>query len=132
MIYEHQQIHAPPLGTLWGLPETTTLPYLVMSYIEKNSIIKDDGLTHNLSKAIQGLWETQITIQKINKSTEIAIAANQGKKDIPLNELVPEYIAKYSKVFEKHAAEWFPPSRPWDHAINFKKEFKQENTLKDK
>ena len=41
-------------------------------------------------------------------------------------------MTKYSKVFKKHAAERFPLSRPWDHTIKFKKEFKQENTLKNK
>ena len=51
---------------------------------------------------------------------------------MPLSELVPKYATDYSKVFEKHTVERFPPSRPWDHAINFKKEFKQENALKDK
>ena len=54
------------------------------------------------------------------------------QKNILLSELVPEYATKYSKVFEKHAAERFPPSRPWDHAITFKKEFEQENAHKDK
>ena len=52
MIYEHQQTHDPPLGTLWGLPETPTLPYLVMSYIKEDSIAKEDHLTHNPSKTI--------------------------------------------------------------------------------
>ena len=132
MIDKCQQKQDPPLGTLWGLPKTTTLPYLVMSYIKSDTITNDEGPTHNPSKAIWNLWETQTNIQKMNKSTKIAIATNQNKKDISLEELVPEYATKYSKLFEKHTAERFPLSRPWDHAIKFKKEFEQENALKDK
>ena len=96
----------------WGLPETSTLPYLVMSYIKTSQVAEEDNLTHNLSKTIWNLWENQVAVQKTNKSTEITIAANQGKQDILLSELVPEYATKYSKVFEKHAAERFPPLRP--------------------
>ena len=103
-----------------------------MSYIEAGQVAEKDNLTNNLSKTIQSVWENQVTIWKINKSTEIAIAVNQGKGNIPLNKLVPKYSTKYSKVFKKHAAERFLPSRPWDHTINFKKEFEQENALKDK
>ena len=103
-----------------------------MSYIESDTITNDKRLMHNPSKAIQNLWKNQTNIHKMNKSTEIAIAANQNKENISLKELVLEYATKYSKVFEKHTAERFPLSRPWDHAIKFKKEFKQENALKDK
>ena len=116
----------------WGLPETSTLPYLVMSYIKTSQVAEEDNLTHNLSKTIWNLWENQVAVQKTNKSTEITIAANQGKKDIPLSKLVPEYATKYSRVFEKHIAKRFSPSRPWDHTINFKKEFEQKKALKDK
>ena len=58
----------------------------------------------------------------MTKSTEIAIAANEGKQEIPLSELVPDYAQKFTKVFEKRAAERFPPSRPWDHKIEFNPE----------
>ena len=76
MIHKCQQKQDPPLETLWGLPEPTTLLYLAMSYIESNTTIDNESLTHNLSKSIQNLWESQIKICKMNKSTEIAIAAN--------------------------------------------------------
>ena len=131
-MHEHQQKQDPPLGTLWGLPKPTTLPYLTITYIKNDVITDDEGLTHNPSKAIRDLWKSQINIHKINKSTEIAIAANQNKEKISLEELVPKYAAKYSKVFEKHAAERFSLLRPWDYANKFKKEFEQENALKDK
>ena len=75
-ICKHQQTHDPPHGTLWGLPEPSTFPHLTMLYIEAGQITKKDNWTHNLSKTIQNLWENQVTVHKIDKSTEIAIAAN--------------------------------------------------------
>ena len=62
MIYKHQQAHDPLLGTLWGLPTTSTLLYLVMSYIEAGQVAEKDNLTNNLSKTIQSVWENQVTI----------------------------------------------------------------------
>ncbi|PIL25060.1 hypothetical protein GSI_12949 [Ganoderma sinense ZZ0214-1] len=59
----------------------------------------------------------------MNKSTEIAIAAKQGKVEKSLEELLPDYALEYKRVFEKKAVERFPPSTPWDHTIDFKKDF---------
>ena len=119
-IDEYQRTHQPPEGTQWGLPTKVDPIGTVISFIHSTvKEVDEDQLTHNPSKAIQYLWDTATHIRKINKSTEIAIAANQGKQEIPLEELVPEYAQQFKKVFEKQAATRFPPSRSWDHAINF-------------
>ena len=41
----------------------------------------------------------------------------KGKKDIPLEELVPTYAQDFREVFEKKASDKFPPSRSYDHEI---------------
>src|SRR5258707_13173575 len=49
-------------------------------------------------------------------ATDLAIRAKQytTKTKVP-----PEY-RKYAKVFNKEEAQRFPPSRPWDHAVDLK------------
>ena len=48
-------------------------------------------------------------------STQLAIAAQQYtvKTTLP-----PEYT-KYARLFDEEASHRFPPSHPWDHAIDF-------------
>ena len=117
-IHKYQQMHQPPEGTLWGLPVPTTTQDAVLSFIESSSEdIDEDQLTHDPSKVIKHLWDNSTRVRKMNKSTEIAIAANQGKKDIPLEELVPTYAQDFREVFEKKASDKFPPSRSYDHEI---------------
>ena len=50
-------------------------------------------------------------------STDLAIAAQQYtvKTEVP-----PEYKS-FTRVFSEEESHRFPPSRPWDHAIEFKK-----------
>ena len=48
---------------------------------------------------------------------------NQDEKPKTLEELVPAQYLSYQTVFEKTAAERFPTSRPWDHAIDLKPGF---------
>ena len=108
---------------MWGLPGTGPVQDAVISYIEAPiEEIEEDQLTHSPSKVLKYLWDNAAKLRKMTKSTEIAIAANQGKQEIPLSELVPDYAQKFTKVFEKRAAERFPPSRPWDHKIEFNPE----------
>ena len=101
---------------------------MVISYIEAPiEEIEDDQLTHNPSKVLKYLWDNAANLRKTTISTEIAIAANQGKQEIPLSELVPDYAQGFTKVFEKRAAERFPPTRPWDHKIEFNPEKNLQN-----
>ena len=109
----YQRKTKPPEGSLWGLHgQTKDLQVKVISFIEDPpSDIEEDQLTHRPSQAINHLWNNILHIRKTNISTEIAIAANKDKPDIPLEELVPAYAKQFTKVFEKHAADRFPPSR---------------------
>jgi hypothetical protein len=40
--------------------------------------------------------------------------------DTPINSNIPEPYQMYSRVFSEEASHKFPPSRPWDHAIELK------------
>ena len=51
-----------------------------------------------------------------NISTKLAQDVGQYTKEVPIP---PEY-QRHAKVFSETAAQRFPPSRPWDHAIELK------------
>ncbi|KAJ8488756.1 hypothetical protein ONZ51_g3361 [Trametes cubensis] len=90
--------------------------------MERNTDPDSERLTFNPSRAIE-LWYRKKKIRKINKSTEIAIAAKKDQKEKTLDKILPDFVKDYQQVFEKKASSRFPPSRPWDHAIEFKKDF---------
>ena len=50
-------------------------------------------------------------------STQLAIAAQQ----YTVKTTLPSEYAKYARLFDKEASHRFPPSHPWDHAIDFVK-----------
>ena len=62
---------------------------------------------------IQELEETT-TIRGI--ATELAIQAGEGKKKVE----IPEVYNRFKRLFSKEASQRFPPSHPWDHAIELK------------
>ena len=49
------------------------------------------------------------------------------KNLINLNEFLPNYLYNFCSIFEKKAADWFPISRPYDHAIELKPSFIPHN-----
>ena len=59
--------------------------------------------------------EEQSTLR--TTSTDLAIQAGQYTKKV---EIPPQY-QKFAKVFSEKESQRFPPSRPWDHMIEFKK-----------
>jgi hypothetical protein len=50
-------------------------------------------------------------------ATELAIK-KAPKKERTWQEQVPKEYHKYHKVFSEQAAQHFPASKPWDHAID--------------
>jgi hypothetical protein len=71
-------------------------------------------MTNKEKQSIICTLETQSTIQGV--STELAIQARQNTKAA---EIPPEY-AQFHKLFSDTESSRFPPTRPWDHAIDFK------------
>jgi hypothetical protein len=83
----------------------------VVSYLEE---IKDDGLWINA---------------KTNVAVELAIkdAEKEGKKEVPVEELVPKDLHDFLDVFNEKQADRFPDSRPWDHKIEMKEGFEPKS-----
>ena len=51
-------------------------------------------------------------------ATELAIQAVEGKKKVE----IPTAYKCFKRLFNEEASNQFPPTRPWDHAINLKPE----------
>lgn len=62
-----------------------------------------------------------LTIGRTTTSTELAQGQPQIKR--VLEDMIPAQYHEFLSVFDKKAAERFPPSRPCDHAITLKKDF---------
>ena len=73
-----------------------------------------------VTEAIKAMIIHQLETQSCIKttSTDLAIAAEQHTKKV---EIPPQY-QKFAKVFSKEESQRFPPSCPWDHMIEFKKD----------
>jgi hypothetical protein len=71
-------------------------------------------MTNEAKRSIVRTLETQSTIRGV--STELAIQAGQNTKAT----VVPPEYARFHKLFSDAESSRFPPSRPWDHAIDFK------------
>jgi hypothetical protein len=72
----------------------------IMTEVEKQSIVRT--------------LETQSTIRGV--ATELAVQAGQNQ----VAAVVPKVYERFSKLFSDEESARFPPSRPWDHAIDFK------------
>jgi hypothetical protein len=71
-------------------------------------------LMQNEKQSIVRTLESQSTIQGI--STDLAIQAGQNLKAA----IVPAVYDRFHKLFSETESSRFPPSRPWDHTIDFK------------
>uniref|UniRef100_A0A0W0G6I4 Putative reverse transcriptase-rnase h-integrase n=1 Tax=Moniliophthora roreri TaxID=221103 RepID=A0A0W0G6I4_MONRR len=81
----------------------------------------DEVLIRSFIKGEEDSDEIQINAKL---STSQVLAQAHEVKAKPLEELLPAYLSDYSDRFEKKKAEQFPPSRPYDHAIDLKPDFK--------
>jgi hypothetical protein len=75
-----------------------------------------------IARTISQIEATEIVQQLLDMTTirttatDLAIAA---RKDAPVITLPSEY-QRHARIFSDEEAQRFPPSRPWDHAINLK------------
>ena len=60
---------------------------------------------------------------KTNLAMDLAIEEAKKRKEKTLEEIIPEELADYKDVFDKKAANRFPESKPYDHAIELKEDF---------
>lgn len=142
-LFEHQRTNPPPNGKIWRMktPEFDVDEEAVIAYTRgepviavfqnEESPVTMDG-THREQGNVPGkasvgkLSKTKgphMTIGRANISAKLAQKASENKKATTLEELLPEYLHGYKEVFEKKAAERFPGSRPWDHAIDMQPSF---------
>ncbi|ESK81756.1 hypothetical protein Moror_16741 [Moniliophthora roreri MCA 2997] len=63
-------------------------------------------------------------LQNHNPDIDWVLAQAHKTKLKPLEELLPPYLSDYTNRFEKKKSERFPPSQPYDYAIDLKPNFK--------
>ena len=105
----------PKFGWKDAIIETNALPIIIASTIPVDSRLVIAGLQTDREKSeiIQELEEST-TIRGI--ATELAIQAGEGKKKAE----IPAVYDRFKRLFSEEASQRFPPSRPWDHAIELK------------
>ena len=105
----------PKFGWKDAVIETQALPIIIASTIPVDSRLVIAGLQTKEEKneIMQELEETT-TIRGI--TTELAIQAGEGKKKVE----IPAVYNRFTQLFSEEASQRFPPSRPWDHAIDLK------------
>src|SRR5277367_144023 len=95
--------------------------------IDKDEDDEDDTLVISYLEEIaeEELWINA----KMNIAVELAIkeSEKEGKKEIPMEELVPEDLHDFLDVFNEKQADRFPDSRPWDHKIEMKEGFEPKS-----
>ena len=95
--------------------ETKALPIIISSTHPIKSWLVIAGIQSQEEKEeiVHQLEETT-TIREI--AMELAIQAGEGKKKVE----VPAVYNRFKQLFSEEASQRFPPSRPWDHAIELK------------
>jgi len=59
---------------------------------------------------------------KASVATELAVQEAEQQKKKTFEELVPEWLHDFKKVFSEEESKRFPESKKWDHKIDFKDE----------
>jgi len=73
-------------------------------------------VTEEAKQRIVDILTEEVTINSI--STDLARQAEQYTTKID----VPKKYQRHARVFSEEAAQQFPPTRPWDHAIELRPE----------
>ncbi|GBE87619.1 hypothetical protein SCP_1102960 [Sparassis crispa] len=109
---------------------------LVISYIAGEPVIgifelirKESPLTNEETETAvftirRGPAIGRMTHKLAQQAHKEASAVDKPKT---VEELVPNYLHDLKSIFEKKAAERFPETRPWDHAIDLKPDFIPRN-----
>ena len=105
----------PKFGWKNAVIEMGALPIIISSthLVESRLVIAGLQSQEEKEAIIYELEETT-TIRGI--ATELAIQAGEGKKKVE----IPAVYNHFKRLFSEEASQRFPPSRPWDHAIELK------------
>ena len=105
----------PKFGWKDAIIETQALPIIISSTHPVDSRTVIAGLQSQEEKeAITRELEETTTIRGI--ATELAIQAGEGNKKVK----IPAVYDHFKRLFSEEASQRFPPSCPWDHAIELK------------
>ena len=105
----------PKFGWKDAVIETTALPIIIASTlpVDSRTVIAGIQTQEEKSEIVKELEETT-TIRGI--AMELAIQAGEGKKQVE----IPVVYDRFKRLFSEEASQQFPPSCPWDHAIELK------------
>lgn len=92
-----------------------------MRLVELTDQVTTEAIQHQAKQAI--LQELTIAAQGQSAMSFAQQEALKHKDTRTAEEMVPKQYHKFLTVFDKKAAECFPPSHPYDHAINLKPGF---------
>jgi hypothetical protein len=93
------------------------LPIIISSInprITRRQPIIAMGLSENEKQSIVQQLETECHVQGV--ATDLAIQAGAEQTEVEL----PKEYQEFARLFSDEAADRFPPSREWDHAIDLK------------
>ena len=109
----------PKFSWAYGTIDTNNLPVIVKSLNWETRLTKTT-ISRVETKPISTLEKTQIMEELEEEyfsiSTRLAQEAHQYQQEVK----VPDEYQKHWKVFSEEESHRFPPSRPWDHAIELK------------
>ena len=105
----------PKFGWKDAVIETGALPIIISSThpVDSRTVIANLHLQEEKEEIVCELEETT-TIRGI--ATELAIQVGEGKKKVE----IPAVYDRFKQLFSKAVSQRFPPSCPWDHAIELK------------
>ena len=93
-------------------------------YLNSTQNTLDESDLAILVSSITGEMDNDIWINtKMSTATEIQAELNRKKKDLPLEEQIPEEFHDFLDIFSEEKAARFLESRPWDHEIELKDTF---------
>ena len=112
----------PKFGWKEGTIDTSYLPIIVRS-LDWETRLNRDTISRITSEPLSEQERVQIVENleeecslKSTISTQLAQNARQYQDKVE----IPKEYQKHWKVFSEEEAHRFPPSRPWDHAIELK------------
>ena len=105
----------PAFGWKDAIIETKALPIIISSthLVDSRTVIARLQTQGEKDEIVRELEETT-TIRGI--AMELAIQAGEGKKRAD----IPTVYNRFKRLFCEEASQRFPPSHPWDHAIELK------------
>ena len=109
----------PKFGWADGTIDMEYLPVIVKSLNWETRLTKAT-ISQTTVEPMSSQEKTQI-VEELEEecftiSTRLAQEAHQYQQEVE----IPEEYQRHSKVFSEEESHQFPPSRPWDHAIELK------------